>query len=233
MSPRTPRRGMLALVMTAALILAAMATASQASASTLYACVKKSGAAKISTKKPKCKKGEKKLSWSTTGPAGKNGANGSNGTNGTAGVAGQPQKAVSFSATSEAPFLSNKFTPLFELAGVTVKLNCTNVLVADVTALEASGPSGTHAVSGMTDSKSNNKEVTDGFQQDVYNVPITTTATAFAALTTDGGSPVSNVGHVNATITTPGAVILIDAFIEAGVSPENCVAIGSAFSIPT
>jgi hypothetical protein len=88
MSALSHRRAVVALVATGALLLAAFAVASQAEASTLYACVKKSGSAHIFTKKPKCKKGESKLTWNSEGPAGKNGANGSNGTNGTNGTSG-------------------------------------------------------------------------------------------------------------------------------------------------
>ncbi len=232
MSTKARSRGMLATAVLVALVVTAFAAASQAQASTLYACVKKNGSARIYSKKPKCKKGESKLSWNTAGPAGKNGANGTNGTNGTNGAAGQPQSAVPFSASLEAPFLSNSFSTLFSLSGVTVKLNCGNALLADVASLEASGPSGTQAVSGMTASKANNKEPTEAFQQNVYNVAVSTTGTVFAAIATDAGSPKGNVGHVDATILTPGAVISVDAFIEAKESPTNCIAIGSAFSIP-
>jgi hypothetical protein len=50
--------------------------------------VKKHGAAHIYTKKPKCKKGEGKLSWNNVGPAGKKGGDGENGTNGRNGTSG-------------------------------------------------------------------------------------------------------------------------------------------------
>jgi hypothetical protein len=77
-------------------LLAAFATASHAGAATYYACVKKHGAAHIYTKKPKCKKGEGRLSWDNVGPAGKKGSrgvsgeNGTNGTNGAVGATGAP-----------------------------------------------------------------------------------------------------------------------------------------------
>jgi hypothetical protein len=82
-------RAMAVLAATGALLLAVFAAAPQAEASTLYACVKsKSGTARVFTKKPKCKKGESKISWNTAGPAGKNGSNGTNGTNGATGATG-------------------------------------------------------------------------------------------------------------------------------------------------
>jgi hypothetical protein len=52
--------------------------------------VKKNGATRIFTKKPKCKHGEKTLSWNTVGPAGRNGTNGTNGINGVKGEPGAP-----------------------------------------------------------------------------------------------------------------------------------------------
>jgi hypothetical protein len=85
MSTPIARRGIFLLASTAALIVAVFAAVPAAQASTLYACVKKSGSAHIYTKKPKCKKGESKLSWGTVGPAGSNGTNGANGANGTNG----------------------------------------------------------------------------------------------------------------------------------------------------
>jgi len=92
MSILSVRRGLLALAAATTVLAGCLAVVGQASASTLYACVKKSGTAHIYAKKPKCKKGESKLSWNTAGPAGKNGANGANGgggANGTNGVNGQ------------------------------------------------------------------------------------------------------------------------------------------------
>jgi hypothetical protein len=69
-------------------LFAALATASQAAATTYYACVKKNGSAHIFSKKPKCRRGESKLSWNNIGPAGRNGANGANGRNGANGTNG-------------------------------------------------------------------------------------------------------------------------------------------------
>jgi hypothetical protein len=88
MSKPTARRRSLPLAIAAALTVAGLAGATQAQASTLYACVKKSGTARVFTKKPKCKKGESKISWNTSGPAGANGTNGKNGTNGSNGSNG-------------------------------------------------------------------------------------------------------------------------------------------------
>jgi hypothetical protein len=85
----TIRRGVAGLVAIGALSVAALAAVPQAEAATLYACVKKNGTARIYSKKPKCKKKETKLSWNTSGPAGKNGLNGLNGANGLNGTNGK------------------------------------------------------------------------------------------------------------------------------------------------
>ena len=84
--PITGRGAVFAVV--GVLLLAAVATAPRSDASTLYACVKKSGAARILTKKPRCKRDETKLSWNTTGPPGQNGAAGKEGAPGKEGKEG-------------------------------------------------------------------------------------------------------------------------------------------------
>jgi hypothetical protein len=90
MSTLAKTRMAVVLGVTVALLLAAFAVAPQADAATIYACVKKgTGAARIVSKKSKCKKSESKLSWSTEGPAGRSGANGANGANGKEGSAGK------------------------------------------------------------------------------------------------------------------------------------------------
>lgn len=234
----TPIARRVTLALATALVAGMFAGASGAQASTLYACVKSSGAAHVFSKKPKCKKGEKKLSWNSAGPAGKNGSNGSNGANGAngtdgkEGVAGQPQKAASFDHTLEAPFASNTSATLFSGSGVTVRFNCVNAVLANVANLEATGPTGAKAVSGMVAEKVNHKEAIENFQQAVYDVALTSGFSSFAALVTNGGTPKGNVAHVNATITTTGAIIVLDSFIEVKEDPEACNAMGVAYSIP-
>ncbi len=74
----------------AALALVALGVATSAGASTLYACVnKRTGAARLFSYKPRCKRGQARLSWNTQGPAGKNGSNGKNGATGKSGPTGK------------------------------------------------------------------------------------------------------------------------------------------------
>jgi hypothetical protein len=102
------RRALVVLVALAGMLVATLTAAQQAQAQQLFACVKKSGTARVFTKKPKCKKGETKLSWNTEGLAGKNGLNGVNGVNGKEGGAGAAGKngAVSgfFATNGKAAF---------------------------------------------------------------------------------------------------------------------------------
>jgi hypothetical protein len=97
MSTSITRRGIALLAAGSISLFAALATASQAGAATYYACVKRNGSAHVFAKKPKCKRGESKISWNSQGPAGRNGlngingapgSNGKNGTNGTNGAEG-------------------------------------------------------------------------------------------------------------------------------------------------
>jgi hypothetical protein len=240
MSTLVIRRGTAVLGTAAALLLAVLAIAPEAGAATIYACVKsKAGTARVFTKKPKCKKGETKLSWNTTGPAGRNGINGINGVigalgekgaagkegaRGLGGPAGQPQFATKFNVTVKSPKTETLFPPL---DGVTVNLAC----AAGGASLEATGPAGTLAESGMVDSRANNM-ATETLQKVVYDVELAG-APVFAALKPNIGGETANVGHINATIIAPPpftGVIIIDTFIEA--TPSECTVSGATFDIP-
>jgi hypothetical protein len=90
MSQSINRRALATLTSGAALtVSAALAIPPQAHAGTLYACVKKNGNARLFSRRPKCKRHESRLSWSTSGPAGRNGLNGSGGAPGKDGAAGR------------------------------------------------------------------------------------------------------------------------------------------------
>ncbi len=220
----TVRRAFALLMTSGALVGVALTLAPRADAATIYACVKKSGGAvRIVAKKVKCKKGENRYTWATEGASGKTGANGTNGANG---APGQPQSAVTFSAICEG---NSTNSPLFSLAGVSVRLTCSSFL-SSIGSLEATGPSGTQARSGMVYERASHEA--SEFERSVFNVPVSG-ETPFAELSTNvNGSEKAVVGHVSATITTPGAVIILDAIIEAR-NPTACTASGVAFSIPT
>jgi hypothetical protein len=112
MSTSILSRGVALMTAVAISLIAVFAMASQADATTLYACVKKEGGSmRLVSQRSKCAKSERKVSWSTTGPAGKNGLNGANGatgkngtngTNGTAGAPGAPGTALGYAKLSPA-----------------------------------------------------------------------------------------------------------------------------------
>lgn len=231
------RRAGLGALVTGAL-LASLALAPAAPAATIKACQKKKGGAlRIITGKAKCKsKTEKTLKWSTTGPAGKNGTNGANGTNGSNGAAGkdgaagQPQKAFGIDVTSDTGgILSSTKTTLFSTNGVTVRLNCFN-FVANFIGIEATGPAGTKAQSGMIATRTDDT-ATQSSQQSVYTANITTD-TSFGALASNTSGTLGNKAQFNAQIQTVGAVISISAYLEVGPSPTACQVRGIAFAIP-
>jgi hypothetical protein len=88
MSDLVHRRRAIVLAALVALLTAVLVQAAPASAATLYACVKKNGSAHIFKTKPKCRKGETKLSWNTAGRNGSNGLPGAQGLTGAPGANG-------------------------------------------------------------------------------------------------------------------------------------------------
>jgi hypothetical protein len=237
MSRPIVRRATLALA--TVLVVGLFAGASGAQASTLFACMKKSGSAHVFTKKPKCKKGETKLSWNTAGPAGKNGtsgsngangANGANGTNGKDGAAGQPQKAVSFNVSSNFG-VSPIVTPLFSIGGVTVKLTCASFVVP-IPEIEASAPAGGFSEIGAVITNSSGKAPEVPQEQFVFDVPLSSASAIVMKMTANTKAPFANIAHIDGSLTTPAGVVFIDAFVEANVEgPTACTVKGSAFAL--
>jgi hypothetical protein len=88
MSTLITRRSAAVLVAAGGLLLGVLAAAPQADAGTIFACLKKNGSARLSTKTLTCKKGESKLSWNTEGKSGSSGTNGPAGVTGAAGPKG-------------------------------------------------------------------------------------------------------------------------------------------------
>jgi hypothetical protein len=83
-----------AVVAAGALAIGALVYAApQAEAATVYVCANRdSGVVRMVARTARCRRGESKLSWSTTGPAGANGANGANGKDGAQGREGAQGK---------------------------------------------------------------------------------------------------------------------------------------------
>lgn len=240
MSTATNRRTLIVLAAIAALLTAAFAAAPQAEASSLFACVKKSGNARIFSKKPKCKKGETKLSWNSQGPAGKNGVNGingvgkegppgKNGTNGSDGLPGQPQKAVTFSATLAASFEAPPSAQLFNLGGVSAQLVCFN-FIGNFSFIEAATSAG-FAQTGMAVSNSSGK-TPEIEQEPVKEATLNSSFSDIIKLSSNTKEPLANIAHVNGSIMTSTSVVLWDAFLRTGANPAGCTIRGTALTIP-
>jgi hypothetical protein len=145
-----------AFISAGALLLAALAVAPQADAATLYACAKKDGQAHIYSKKPRCKKGETKLSWNTAGVSGRNGANGTNGKEGKEGAAGRNglNGAVAGYFATNTAFA--KITGLEEVTLVAKSIPAGNYIVFAKTVISASAEASTRvgAACELTDTGS-------------------------------------------------------------------------------
>jgi len=236
MSVAMTRRGTVVLAASVALVLAALAAAPAADAATLYACVKKSGSARMFTKKPKCKKGETKLSWNTQGAAGKDGVNGINGAAGKdgaigkEGAPGQPQHAGTFSSTLAASFETPPSAALFSLAGASVKLVCFN-FIGNFSIIEASAPTSSRAETGMVAVNSAGK-APEVAQEPVQDVALTPSSTTIMKLSSNVKEPFSNIAHVNGSIITPTGVVLWDAYLATGPNPSGCTIHGTALTVP-
>jgi hypothetical protein len=93
----------------------------------VYACYKAKGknrgAVRLVPKKGKCRKGEKKVSWSVAGPAGQSGENGQNGENGAGGeggAGGEKGTAGTQTLEKQVQSLTSKLTSLESvLKGIT------------------------------------------------------------------------------------------------------------------
>jgi hypothetical protein len=113
MATAIDRRAASVLAALVACVLIAVVAAPHADAATIYACVKKSGSARLVSQKAKCKKKESKISWGTEGPAGPAGKNGANGTNGANGVNGKDGQNL----TTQTPLASGQSESGFYATG--------------------------------------------------------------------------------------------------------------------
>lgn len=129
-------------------MVASFAAASPANASTLYACVKKNGNAHIYSKKPKCKKGESKVSWNNVGPAGKNGANGGNGANGSNGANGKDGAVAAFTAKQGAELNITGDETLTQIPGLTKSLPAGSFVATGMIHISGSGENNGEYASG-------------------------------------------------------------------------------------
>jgi hypothetical protein len=257
MSKLISRHAIAVLVTSTAMASIALATASAADAGTLYACVKRNGQARIFSRRPRCPKGQTRLAWNTTGPAGpkgatgrsgKNGAAGKNGTAGQNGKAGetgkegspgQPQSVTGFSGsllgTISDPFhtTETRTTPtLVSLAGVTVRMKCEfKETEGFVGRLEALAPGG-QVYAGVIASPATGGLLNDP-EPSVYDKPMTPTGTSFAVLNAIAPAN-AELGYVKSFMALTGSVVMLDAVFEVGSvgGTVGCAVSGVAYAIP-
>lgn len=217
------------LVLVGCLQVAALTNAPASQASTLYACVKKHGAAHLFAKPPKCKKGEHRLAWNTAGRAGKNGTNGINGTNGADGAPGQPQKIVRFSSS----LTVGKPAPLFTADGISYDFTC-----AFGGGLGSTGVMGVTGAAGQSYGLANFKrppgqETTAAdLKSTILIETIGGTEKPVAETPSAGPNGASNIlqdGVWTVTVEGPTSVTLLHMSMEAG---SSCSIRGTALTIP-
>jgi hypothetical protein len=203
------RLGALALVLLAAVALCA-ALATDAGAAKLvgkdgkvYACYKAKGktkgAVRLVAKKGKCKRGEKKISWSSVGPAGESGTNGESGSSGENGTAGAGEKGSTGALEQRMTALTNKVTSLESiLSGIT-----NTDLLGMLSKLQ--GISGTQlqeTVASLADVKA-----------------LCTQATA---LTTQANALGTSLGGISLLGVVPGLLEVLVPQVPAALAPFGC-----------
>jgi hypothetical protein len=182
------RRAALAAGAAAALVLSAFAAAPASAA--LYACVKPNAAVHVFTHRPKCHQGEQKISWGTSGPAGKNGANGQNGASGTNGASGHngadggPQAAIRVKATVER---GGPVATLFTADGIRYTFDCEPFFGANFAVVSALGSTGQSYGSGV-------------FTRPVGQESKETDPKAFAIVASIGGSEPTKIAQTGTVL---------------------------------
>lgn len=238
MSHRISRRtGATALVVMGALLGALLISVPAAPAASIYACQKKKGGAiRIVSSKTKCKKTEKKLKWSTTGPAGKNGTNGTNGTNGangtngTNGAAGEPRSARTFSVTRD---LGATATSLFSADGINYQFACAFIFVANGAALQAvQGTStGTFQSGGRIERPDGSPTTVD--QNEILSGGISGAADNLGLILTNTSGGVDTAGFFTSVVEGASTVTVLHYRMTVGASGASaCTLNGTAFTLP-
>jgi hypothetical protein len=172
----------------------------------VYACYKakgkSKGAVRLVTKKGKCHKGEKKVSWSAAGPAGAGGENGQNGENGTGGEGG----AGGEKGTTGTQGLEK------QVQSLTSKLTSLESVLKGITNTELLGALGKlQGVSGT------------GLQEAVAKVPVVNTLCAQASkLTTQSNALGGALEGIELGGTIPPLLNLITPMPPASLPTFSC-----------
>lgn len=222
------RRSAVALLAGIALVAAALLAVPQhAGAATIYACKSRSGNLRLVGKKTRCKRGQKKIKWSTTGPAGKNGSNGARGSNG---ANGQPQRMIKFRA-SQANVIRPTPIALFSADGIRYTFTCQFALIADVGNLFASGPSGQAYGMGVFARPTGITSLSNDLRSNVTVSAISGTPVAIAATPSAATSDrsIEQYGVWTVTVEGPTSTTWIHAWFDTN---PTCAIRGTAITVP-
>lgn len=206
----------LALLATAALCAAAVV--GEASGASLvskngrvYACYKakgkRKGAVRLVAKNAKCRKGEKKVSWSVTGPSGQIGENGQNGENGAGGEGGTGgEKGTTGNGTTGTQSLEK------QVQSLTSKLTSLESVLKGITNTELLGALGKlQGVSGT------------GLQEAVAKVPVVNQLCGQASLlTTQSNALGTALGGIELGGTIPSLLKLIKPLPPTPLETFTC-----------
>jgi hypothetical protein len=217
-----------ALMLAGCLQVAALTNAPVSQASTIYACVKKHGAAHLFTKPSKCKKGEHKLSWNTVPTAGKNGVNGANGT---PGAPGQPQNIVRFKAS----LAVGSPTPLFTADGISYDFVCVfGGGLGSIGVVGATGAAGISYGLGNFKRPAGQETTTNDLKSTILVETIGgSTEKPIAETPSAGLNGANNIGQDGVwtvSVEGPTSVTMLHMSMETG---STCSVRGTALTIPS
>jgi hypothetical protein len=216
-----------ALLAIAGLLGILLVSAPAAPAATINACQKKKGGTiRIVGSKTKCKKTEKKIKWSTTGPAGKNGASGTNGSNGSNGAAGAPGAtgpqgpgAVRFSGGVDtiAALSDTQAVAPFVVGGVTISFNCGNALFLNAASIKVNSPTaGTLFTTAIY--KENPDNAIDGPQINFQNGTLSANSTETDTVALAGGDATNNPSTFTTVIDNGTQTIVVTGSVQLSTS---------------
>ncbi len=171
------------------------------------------------------------------GPEGEVGPIGPAGPEGPSGPAGPTEKY-------EAPTQFNNTlttktetsTALFSLSEATARITCGEGSSASITAgtIEVTSPTGSRADTGIVAARPNGA-LPEETKELVKDVELKSADEVIARLQSSLTSQQETVGSLTGSITTPGHVVFVDAYLEVGptlTSERRCIVHGTAYEVP-
>jgi hypothetical protein len=171
----------------------------------------------------------------TIGGAGPRGDTGpTDGLTGPTGATGAGLPGEHFAAALEVPGSIGRetHTTLFNLGGASANFRCLDFL-RSIAGIYVTAPKGSVGESGQIVTTFDGHTVPEGEGAPpplVVESSLGTEREEFLGGLHDGIEPKENIAHVWGSITTPSAMVVLDAFLTA--SPSECGAHGSVFSVP-